>query len=167
MNPLNVSADISDADMAEILHLIEQIDAKLPFLISMTPDQRKACLKLGDKSIGFVEKAIDYSNTNMSLRPAWLDMDEFTKDFKLTKNLLEILRHMKPLAQNIEDTATEAGVETFGAAIVFYNSVKNATKTNVPGAKSIYEDLQKRFPGGSSRKPADQHPEGPPAPGQE
>jgi len=40
-----------------------------------------------------------------------------------------------------------AGSEAYVAALSFYNSVKQAAKLNVPEAKTIYEDLKKRFAG--------------------
>ncbi len=42
-------------------------------------------------------------------------------------------------------TVMETGGESYVNALSYYNSVKQATKMNVPGAKSIYEDLRKRF----------------------
>jgi hypothetical protein len=40
-----------------------------------------------------------------------------------------------------------AGSEAYIAALAYYNSVKQAAKMNVPGARAIYDDLSKRFPG--------------------
>ena len=147
-----VSAAIAPADLTVIKQMIQTLASKFPFLISLTAEQRMGGMKLGDKTVSFVDKVIDYSKTNSTFIPPYLDMTEFAKDYKLTKDLLEILRTLKPLVQNIEDTATEAGVEALSAAMVFYNSVKAGAKQGVPGANAVYEDLQKRFPGAGSAK---------------
>ncbi len=147
-----ISASLSPADIGEIKQALQTISNKLPFLISLTDEQRKGGMILGDKSVGFVDKVQNYINTNPTLVPAYLDTAEFSKDYQLTKNLMEILRIIRPLVQNMEDTSTEAGMEAFGAAMVFYNAVKVAAKQGVQGAQVIYEDLQKRFPGAAGSK---------------
>jgi hypothetical protein len=40
-----------------------------------------------------------------------------------------------------------AGSEAYQAALVFYNSVKVAASQGITGAKAVYEELKKRFPG--------------------
>jgi hypothetical protein len=40
-----------------------------------------------------------------------------------------------------------SGSEAYQAALIFYNSVKMATRQDIPGAKAVYEELRKRFPG--------------------
>jgi hypothetical protein len=144
-----VSASLTAANISSIKTAMQTISDKMPFLISLTDAQRRGGLKLGDKTFGFVDKVMDYSKTNSDMVPAYLDLTELTTDYQLFKDLSEILRILKPLEQSIEDTATEAGIEALAASLVFYGSVKAATKQGVQGAKAIYEDLQKRFPGAS------------------
>jgi hypothetical protein len=44
-----------------------------------------------------------------------------------------------------------AGSEAYQAALVFYKSVKKAAAQDVPGAKTVYEELKTRFPGGKRK----------------
>jgi hypothetical protein len=39
-------------------------------------------LKMGDKSLAFVEKAHDYTHDNPNLVPSYLDLGAFDVDFK-------------------------------------------------------------------------------------
>jgi hypothetical protein len=57
--------------------------------------------------------------------------------------------------ENVDDTTMLAGSEAYQAALVFYNSVKTAATHDVSGAKAVYDELKKRFPGGK-RKSADE-----------
>jgi hypothetical protein len=147
-----ISASLSQNDMAEIKTAIQTIVSKVPFLINITDDQRKAGLKLGDKTIAFVDKVVDYQKDSPNLILAYVDTAEFSKDYRLTKDLFEIMRTLKPLVQRIEDTATEAGIESLASALSYYNAVRIAAKQGEENAKVIYDDLQKRFPGGSPAK---------------
>jgi hypothetical protein len=38
-----------------------------------------------------------------------------------------------------------AGSEAYDAALIFYNSMKGASRVNVPGSQAVYNDLQQRF----------------------
>jgi hypothetical protein len=144
-----VSATLSDEDLNIIKQAIQTIADKLPFRISLTDDERRGGMKLGDKSVGFLDKNYNYTQTNSTLVPNYLDVPEYTKDYNSTKDLLEILQLLRPLVQSIEDTYTQVGIEALSAALLFYNAVKLAAKQGVPGAQAIYDDLQKRFPGTS------------------
>lgn len=153
-NSAFTSANFSQQDMVDSLQAIQTLSGKLTFVISMTAAQRRKCLKLGDKTIGFADKTLNYASSNSDLVPSYLDMNQYNKVYQLSKNLHELLRELKPLVQDIEDTAMQAGVETLSSSMVFYTAVKVASKQGVPAAKAIYEDLQKRFPGaGSVPKP--------------
>lgn len=50
-----ISASLSTSDRDAVLAAITQIRQKLPFLIDLTADERRALPKLGDKSRAFVE----------------------------------------------------------------------------------------------------------------
>lgn len=150
-----VSSELTADDKSIITQTINDISAKLPFLIALTDKERRGGMKLGNKTIGFVDKVVDYSQTNPTLVPNYLDLPEFIKDYQMYSDLLEILRILRPLTQNIEDTATEVGVEALSAAMIFYSSVKGAAKQGISGASTIYDDLQQRFPGTSSTKTSD------------
>jgi hypothetical protein len=51
------------------------------------------------------------------------------------------------LEEGINDTQMTAGSEAYQAALIFYNSAKVAATQGIAGAKAVYEQLKKRFPG--------------------
>lgn len=141
-----ISATLSPEDMEEIMNAIGLIQRKLPFLINMTFDERRSHLKMGDRSVPFVDKSLDYSQTNDHLVPPFLEVKEFDKDMTLFDQLSRIERPVLSLAEAISDTKLKVGSEAFSAALLFYQAVKLAAQMNIPGVKSIYEDLRARFP---------------------
>ena len=50
----NISAQVSAADVAAIKAAVATIQQKLPFLISLTPAERKSLPKAGANSLSFV-----------------------------------------------------------------------------------------------------------------
>lgn len=114
-------------------------------LFNLTPSDRLELSKMGDKTIAFVQKSLEYTESNPTLVPAYLDITEAKKDFALSQELNNILKQISTLQRAIEDTTMVAGSEAYNASLVFYNSVKGASRVNVPGSEAVYNDLQQRF----------------------
>lgn len=141
-----LSVEISKAELQEIKDALAKIRNTLaPYLIALTPEQRMTIPKMSDRTKPFVGKAMGYAVSDAKFVPPYLDIQEMKKDYDLTLALVPIHREIAQLENNISDTQMLAGSEAYVAALNFYNSVKMAEKLNIPGAKSIYEDLKKRF----------------------
>jgi hypothetical protein len=141
----NISAEIKPDDKNEIIGFIQQITNKLPFLINLTEEERKQIPKMGDKSIAFVEKALELAQQNPNLVPPFLNVEELKRDLNLAKDLRDLLNYINSLVEKLSDTYLAAGSEAFVAALSFYNSAKAAAKSNVPGTDFIVDELGKRF----------------------
>jgi hypothetical protein len=129
----------------------EVITLLAPYVLALTPSERHELPKMGEKTIGFVEKAYDFARQNPNLVPPYLDVDAFGIDFGDAHGLWTLLNTIQQLEQNIDDTEMVAGSEAYQAALVFYKSVKMAATQDVPGAKAVYDELKTRF-SGSKRK---------------
>ena len=116
-----------------------------PYLIALTPAERKNLPKMSDRSTPFVEKVLDYSRTNPEMAPAYLDVNELQIDVQSVRELNQLARQSQKLASGLDDTMMLAGSEAYVASLAYYNSVKVAARLNVPGAKLIHDDLKKRF----------------------
>jgi hypothetical protein len=129
----------------------EAIALLAPYVLALTPTERREMPKMGEKTIGFVEKAYDFARQNPALVPPYLDLDAFGIDFGDAHGLWTLLNTVQQLEENIDDTEMAAGSEAYQAALVFYNSVKVAAAQDVSGAKAVYEELKIRFPGGKRK----------------
>jgi hypothetical protein len=123
-----------------------------PFLYSLTPDNRQTMLKMGDKSLAFVEKAKELAVTNPQFCPSYLNIDDLDIDLADAVNLRTLDNRLQQFSCKIDDTVMLAGSEAYTQALSFYNSVKQAARDNVPGAQPLFEELKKRFILGRPRK---------------
>jgi hypothetical protein len=136
--------------------VVAQVQAKLneikdmlkPFAVTLTPTQRHDMLKMGEKSLTFVEKAHDFAAENPELVPPFLDMKQFDIDFADAHGLWTIRNDARQVYEMIDDTTMVAGSEAYYAALVYYNSSKVAAAQDIPGAKAVYDELRRRFPKG-------------------
>ncbi|MDR1340081.1 MAG: hypothetical protein LBK58_08535 [Prevotellaceae bacterium] len=139
---------IPDDVVSQVLSLVNQAKGLLqPYVTPLTPAERHTLPKMGEKTLSFVEKAHEFAVQNPNLCPPYLNMTAFNTDFADVHNLLMLNNVTLQLHEYTDDTAMTAGSEAYQAALVFYNSVKMAARQNIPGAKAVYEELRKRFPG--------------------
>ena len=145
-----ISLAIKQADKTAILKHIADIRQLLSnaLIFNLDPSERQTLAKMGDKSLAFVGKALDYATKNTALVPPYLDLAEANKDYTLAADLREISRELGTLNQAVDDTLMVSGAEAYDAALIFHASVKGASRTNAPGSQAIYEDLVQRFPRG-------------------
>lgn len=149
-----ISATLDSAVLAQIKAKIAEISTLVPFLITLTDEEKRGGIKMGDKSLPFVGKTIEYATAAPEFKPSYLDETELERDYNLAMALEEVLRQLRPVVQRFEDTAQMAGVEAITAALLYYGSVKSAADKGIGNAPEIFGDLAKRFPGKSkSQKP--------------
>lgn len=148
-----ISAAISDQTLAQIETKISEIRQLLsPYLVNLTSEERTKLPKMSDKSVSFVSKVMEYIKTNPDLIPPMMDKEEMEKDFKLNQSLQPVFKILKQLSENVSETLMLTGHEAYAQALLYYATVKMAAKTGSPDAKTIQEDLGKRFAGQGKAK---------------
>ena len=123
MDPNTISATVSIDDQQAIRAAVETLRQKLPFLIDLTMEERKAIAKLGDKTQGFVQKAWEIANEHEHLFAA-VFLDEMRKDAQLLDVLSAIELSIQTLAKKLNDTKMQVGAEAYAAARTVYSVTK-------------------------------------------
>jgi len=145
-NENRVSIKFTAEKLEEIRNAIKVIeDDVLPQMIALSAAERRALPKLKDKSIAFVQKTIDYTDTESRFVPSYMDPVETKVDFAAYTLLIELFNRLQRITGPVQDTALLCGSETMSSVLQYYNNVKLCAKENVPGAKEVYEDLKVRF----------------------
>ena len=152
-NGNQISLNIPAADLEQAKQFYAQGNAILaPYLISLTNDQKAGLPKMGEKSIPFVTKAAEYLAIPTTPAPPYIDAAELKIDVAAYETLRQIRQVVAPTFEMLDDTMLLCGSEAYVAVLAFYNYLKGASKMNVPGAKTIYDDLSTRFPGRTVKK---------------
>jgi hypothetical protein len=138
-----VSAKLSQPDQDAIIEAINTIKDKLPFLIGLTPEERCALPRLGNKSRAFMVKALEVANQSPDFLPRAFDLDEMKQDVELFESMYPIFVSMIELNQLIEDTVIEVGSEAYTAALIVYNYAQ-ASGTGA-GLDGVVDEMGKRF----------------------
>lgn len=141
--PNRISASISPADAGNILTKIGELKAALPFLIDLTPDERRSLPKMGDKSRAFVSRCVQIAQQDDSFLPKKFNVAEFAEDHALSEALEPIRQQLAKLLELVEDTQILAGSEAYIAALEVYNSAQRAGKGS--GLDTLIDQVGQRF----------------------
>jgi len=147
-----ISCSLTEDQVKAIKTKFMELNALLNFTITLTPDERSVLPIMGDKTVAFVEKSLEMAKNNPQLLPPYLDLPEMQKDLEAAQLLNPLVTELEIILSKLKDTARLSGSEAYSAALVFYNTVKAAQRTNVSGAETIYTELKERFPGRPKNK---------------
>ncbi|MBW4502082.1 MAG: hypothetical protein KME57_21555 [Scytonema hyalinum WJT4-NPBG1] len=140
----NITGSLSPEDMQQIKAALQTIQKKLPFLITLSTEERRKLFKMGDKSLAFVNNSITAAQSNPDILPASFDIQEFVRDYQLAATLTELLIALRQLSEQVDDTLLAVGSEAISSSLTVYDYVKTAAK-KTPGLKSLAEQLGDRF----------------------
>jgi hypothetical protein len=143
-----ISAEITASTLTSVKTKTEEIRTLLANVLTtnLTAEERQNRLKMGEKTVAFVAKALEFATNNPTLVPSYLNLAEAKKDYALVNTTMSVLQGLATLQRGLEDTQMVAGSEAYDAALIFYASIKGACHSNVPGAQAIYDELKKQFP---------------------
>lgn len=156
MSKNTVSVQLPQEVVTQLENKFKEIKELLaPYTVTLTGDERVSMPKMSDKSVAFVSKVVDYTISNPKLIPPMMQPEELKKDFEANKTLQPIYAISQQISDMMKDTLIVTGSEAYTQALLYYASVKMAVKMGDSEAKSIQEDLGKRFPKGSKAIPSD------------
>lgn len=147
-----ISATLSQADRQAVLDAINTIRTKLPFLIDLSPEERQALPKMGDRSRGFVEQALTVATQNADILPRSFDVEEMQKDVELLSALAPVMAALAQLFELVEDTYMEVGSEAYTSALLVYQYARAAGKGSA--LDGALDALGQRFARKSRKSPA-------------
>ncbi|MEI7961809.1 MAG: hypothetical protein WCI04_05750 [archaeon] len=116
-------------------------------MISLTPDERQENAKVGIRTEDWIGRVKDYMGQNPELVLQHIDLDEYIKDFVARKDITPRQRKLAIILSLFDDTNLLLGADLWHNSITYYKGVKAFAQTDAPGARVIYDDLKRHFPG--------------------
>jgi hypothetical protein len=138
-----ISASLSQTDRQAVLDAVNTIRTKLPFLIDLSPEERRTLPRMGDKSRGFVAQALEVAEQNPDILPRSFDVSEMRKDVELLAALSPVLAALSQLNELVDDTVMAVGSEAYAAALLIYQFARAAGKGSA--LDTALDSLGQRF----------------------
>lgn len=144
-NRINVV--MTAAQIANVKAAIQTINANMPFLVGLTPEERKNLPKISVQNKVFTEDSIVAIQNNGSILPAYFGTAGIKNDYTLYNQLDELSTLISQVAEKVDDTRLLAGSEAYVSALLAFKLIKAAAEAGVPGLDTIADQLAARFVG--------------------
>ena len=139
--PLSVLRD-AQAKLDEVMNMLK------PHLITLSPPERQAMVKIGERSFKFIEMSSGIALENPELFPRFMKAAIRGEEFLIARELISLAGKLNQLKDIIGDTEMTACNLALEAAMSFYQTIKIAARRDIPGAGLIYEELKPVKPSG-------------------
>jgi len=146
MSTNRLSLDITDAQKAAVTKASDDLTtATEVFNVVIDKEEVKSLPKVADGRLPFVDKCVEYSVSNPEFLPPFADVPEFEKDLQAFKDIREMVRPLRQVLDNLENTMYVSGSEAWQAAMNYYRSVQFHARMGAPGAQAVLDDLRPLF----------------------
>ena len=140
-----ISADLTEEQANALIAEILKIQAKMPFLISFTKQQRKSITKPSEEAFAACGAMAQIGETFPDHFPkAVLDVAELRRDYTLGKNLKPVLDAVNGLSRSIQDTLMAARSDSYRVSLQGYGLVK-MIESKLPGVAALIAGMRKIF----------------------
>ncbi|MFO7722323.1 MAG: hypothetical protein R6V49_03780 [Bacteroidales bacterium] len=139
-------ATLTQARIEHILHLMKQLEQNLPFLLHLSPGERKKIYRKGDKQLEYIRKTLKYSRQLPHLVPSYVDVGKLGHDLYIGEQLDLLAGKLSTLVSSMEDTRMFFYEQAFESSRLIYQSFRNASRNNMKQASDAVEDLKQYFP---------------------
>ena len=99
-----VSATLTEETKNQILQKLKEIKEALDFLLSLQPKQVMSLFKAANGYAPLLDKAYNAVTAHPEIMPAVFDMEEFIRDYQLSKNLTLIDNEINELNESVSKT---------------------------------------------------------------
>ena len=123
-----------------------------PYLLALSPDERRGMVKNGVGSVEFLELSHGFAIDYPDLFPGFMKACVFEEELFAIRGLQACAARASHLRDRIIDTEMVTHCHALDTALAFFHTIKIAARRDIPGAEVIYEELRHRFPPKSRRQ---------------
>ena len=130
----NVS--FTNADLAAAINKVNELKGLLPLMPDLTPIERQRMSKLGIKTRGFVDLALEAAKADPGVLPQSISLDTFVTQDQLLRDLSLVQTHVTDLKFKLDDALLLAGNYIYGVSRTVYALAKT------PAAQARLQEQQ-------------------------
>ncbi len=149
-----INAEITDEDLQAVLQSINTIQQRLPFLLKLSPVDKKSTAMLEDGRYPFASKAVDYASREVSICPNAQLLDDAKRDLQVYDKLKTVDRELSRISEMVADTRMMAGAELYSFSRLVYKMAKISASIGTPGTEVIVTDLGRLYASNGKVSPA-------------
>ena len=128
MSISHISGKITDESKVKITQALDAIRAELPFLRSLTADERKGLRTIGPDRLGIATEVNVASNANSSALAKGFGLTEYNDSFALYRDVTDVIAQIDSLRDSLENTQMTIGAELMKKSDEAYGYLKIAAE---------------------------------------
>jgi len=140
----NTGSKLAAPDFAGLKQNLNALRAQMPFLTSLTGDQRKAALKIGDSRVAFIENAVNAAQNNPDVLPSVFNAQAFADQVTFMTQLDDFYRLVDQFNTDVTDTRLKLNSDVMSQALEVKQHIALAAKRN-PSLKAVSDLLAESF----------------------
>lgn len=123
---------------------VEQARAALPFLVNLSPDERRGMARFGEADLPFVCQTAEVGRQHPDVLPRRTDVDAQLAGLDLYERLDRVRIAATTLLELVRDTQRVIGGDVFASARDIYAAVQRS-RGESDALDTLYRDLAKHF----------------------
>jgi hypothetical protein len=140
------SRHFTQPEKDNINDLFNQLEAALtPKSANLSPEERQQYGSINEQNKLFVNKVLDYQNSQPALSSPDVDWAEFVNDADSRSYTEAILQRASALAEGIKNAKILHDHDSYQNALTDYDYTKYKMGTSTPGYETKYNELKQFF----------------------
>ena len=136
------SVSLSGADLTAIINKVNELKQLLPPMPDLTPKERQRLSKLGTKSRGFAQLAIETAKADPGVLPQSVSLGTLVAQNDLMEDISLIQTHVSDVKSKLDDALYQIGNYIYGVSRVIYAVMKtDAAKAKLQEQKTAMKQL--------------------------
>jgi hypothetical protein len=140
-----IDVQLNPADATSAINLINQAEQLFPYLLGLTPEEKKKMQGINVSNRVFVEDCLVLMQEDTSILPPFISLQDVQNDYTLFEGLEPVVSKVAGLASKLATTQFVAGAEAYFKCLLYYNMLSLAARNGIPGAQEKYDRLKERF----------------------
>lgn len=137
------AVSFTSEQVASVIGNINQLKTLLPAMPGLTPLERQRMSKLGLKTRGFADAALEAAKADPGILPQSISLDTFVAQDQLLRDLSLVQTHVSELKSRLDDSLLLVGNYVFGVARTLYAISKtDAAKAKLQEQREL---MRQRF----------------------
>ena len=153
-----LTTPITAQQAAFVKTMVGNILNNMPNLLNLTADDKSSCLKVGIAQLGMMEQTHRIFTLHPNVLPRYHDPAEFNTSMDSVRNLLEIHAALSSLLEAMDGTLTAVKSDAMRMCLVYYQSLKQAQKSSLPGLRRQFMEIRDNFIHETGQTPEEQFP---------
>lgn len=146
------SASLSPEQLDQVIATINQVKRLLPSMPDLTPAERQRISKLGSRTRGFADAALEAAKADSGVLPQSIPLESFVAQDELLRGLSLVQTHVSDLKSKLDDSLLLIGNHIYSVSRTVYAMMKtDAAKTRLQEQKAL---MKQRFVVKKTSQPA-------------